>query len=107
MAAPEDIEVTEARVTYTTKELLKRIDDRFERLESMVTGAPTRGEFDHVDARVTALEEEAVHLRITAAALAADKKQRWTRNEKMAGATFATVNIAINLLILHFSTGVI
>ena len=99
----EDIEVTEAKVTYTTKELLKRIDDRFERLESMVTGAPTRAELDHIDTRVTTLEREAVALRATAQALSTEKTQRWSRNEKFAAISFGTLNILVNAMLLHFT----
>jgi len=101
--AADDIEVTEAKVTYTTKELLKRIDDRFERLESMVTGAPTRSEVDHIDARVSALESEAVVLRATAQALSTEKTQRWSRNEKLAAVSFGMLNILVNALLLHFT----
>jgi hypothetical protein len=101
----EEIEVTEARVTYTTKELLKRIDDRFERMEILVQSAPTRPEFDHLDARVSRLEEDAVKIAAVAAALNESSKKRWTATEKIVGLTFVAANLLLNLAIVHFTVG--
>jgi hypothetical protein len=95
-----DIEVTEAKVTYTTKELLARIDQRFERLEQMAQNAPTRVEVDHIDKRVASLEVAAIELRATASALAADKVGRWSRNEKIYIAFTTLIMIVLNVFSL-------
>jgi hypothetical protein len=105
--AAEDIEVTEAKVTYTTKELLRRIDDRFERLEGLVTNVPTRTEFDHLDGRVGRLEAEGLKMTAATSAVAqaqavSDKRgeKRWTRGEKIVGIVFVAFTTALNILAL-------
>lgn len=96
----EDIEVTEAKVTYTTKELLKRIDDRFERLELLAQSAPTRPEFDSVVGRLQHIETEAVALRAVATALKEDKSSRFNRADKLVLGAFALVSLVLNIMAL-------
>jgi hypothetical protein len=95
-----DFDVTEAKVTYTTKELLLRIDQRFERLEQMAQNAPTRIEVDHIDTRVASLESEAITLRATAEALKGERIGRWTRNEKVYIAITTFVMVVLNVFSL-------
>lgn len=57
MSTDDSIEIRESKVTYTTKELLARIDQRMERLEQAATAAATRVELEHLEARVSRLEE--------------------------------------------------
>ena len=96
--ATEDIEITEAKVTYTTKELLKRIDDRFERLESLVTNQPTRLEFDALYGRVALIETEQVGLRRVATALKDDKASRFNKQDKLVLGVFAAITTVLNTM---------
>lgn len=87
----EDVNVIEAKVTYTTKELLQRIDDRFDHLELVVGSAATREYVESVVSRVDKLERDSEGTKAVAKALLADGKERWTRNEKIAALVFGAV----------------
>jgi tetrahydromethanopterin S-methyltransferase subunit G len=96
----EDIEVREAKVSYTTKELLQRIDDRFERLEGIAQGMARREDVERIESRVEALEKEAGEVRAVATALLTTGKDRFTRNEKLFGATAVLITTVLNLMAL-------
>lgn len=87
-----DYSVKEARVSFTTKELLTRIDDRLDRIETAVGNMPTRPEFQSLADRTVVLE-------LWRATVEGEKKQRryaFTRRDKI----IATV-IAMSLLLLN------
>jgi len=88
-----DIEVTEAKVTYTTKELLKRIDDRFERLEQLASEATTRHEFFALESRVATLEEG----RAVMHAVGAEKAALFSRTDKLLGFIIGVGLLALNI----------
>lgn len=90
----EDVTVIEAKVTYTTKELLQGIYDRFDHLELVAESAASRESVDRVANRVDKLEREAEGTKAVASALLAAGKARWTRNEKLAALVFAAVALA-------------
>jgi len=80
--ATEEFDVKEARVTYSTKELLSRIDERLDRIEVAMTESPTRREFNALNERLTKVElwrtateavvkDRTMHLTGTQAALVA------------------------------------
>ena len=56
-------------VVYSTKELLERIDQRFERLEHIVQGVVVRPEFVALESRVVTLEQDALGTKHVAKAL--------------------------------------
>jgi len=89
-----DYDVTEGKVTYTTKELLARIDGRFEHLESIAEAAATRTELYMVTARVDKLERDSEGTKAVATALLNSGKDRWSKNEKIAGLIFAAIALA-------------
>ena len=93
----ENIDVTEAKVTYTTKELLTRIDARFERLEGLVTNRPTRAEFVRVESRLATVEEEQTGIRAATLALKEDKTSRFNRTDKLVIGVFALITTLLNL----------
>jgi tetrahydromethanopterin S-methyltransferase subunit G len=90
----KDAEITEAKVTYTTKELLQRIDDRFDRLEHIAESAASRTDMEKVIVRVDKLERDSEGTKAVAKALLLDGKDRWSRNEKIAGLLVAIVALA-------------
>jgi hypothetical protein len=100
---PEGTKLQEAQVTYTTKELLQRIDHRFDRLEILAEGAATRTEVEALGKRVSALEQDASGTKAVAKALLESGKDRWSRNEKIAGlalgiiAVTPSIGLVINL----------
>jgi len=98
---PEDIDVVESRITYTTKELLQRIDDRFERLEAMYASAPTRSEFTIVVNRLSALEEEQVKVRAVAVALKEDKSETFSRRDKLVGMLLAVIALSVQVFAVY------
>jgi predicted ABC-type transport system involved in lysophospholipase L1 biosynthesis ATPase subunit len=90
----ESYEVVESKITYTTKELLSRIDKRFEHLESIAEAAATRSEMYMVTARVDKLERDSEGTKAVATALLNSGKDRFSRNEKVIGLVFASVALA-------------
>ena len=102
---PEGTKLQEAQVTYTTKELLQRIDHRFDRLENLAEGAATRAEVDTLVKRLNALEQDASGTKAVAKALLESGKDRWSKNEKLVGMGIASVALTpsivavINLII--------
>lgn len=95
---PEDFHVTEAKVTYTTKELLIRIDQRFDRLESLVTNAPSRSELQILDGRVSQLETDAVSIKAVAVALQGNKESRFNKQDKLVLGMFGFITTVLNVL---------
>jgi len=95
-----EVEITEAKVTYTTKELLRSIDERFARLESLVTNQPTRGEFDLVVSRLAQIEDEQIAVRAVAKALKEDKTSRFNRTDKLVIGLFALISTVLNIMAL-------
>lgn len=116
----EPIEIREAKVTYTTKELLARIDGRMERLEHAVMSAATRAELERLEARVTHLEDvrqrqERLEQEVLAVqevtermetfiahleAVRAHKAAVFTRREKIVGGMIAAAALAGQLMLL-------
>jgi len=86
-----DVAVAEARVTYTTKELLQRIDTRFEHLERLAESGTPRMEHVILIGRVDKLERDSEGTKAVATALLASGKDRFSRNEKVAGMIFAAI----------------
>ena len=95
--AAEDIAISESKVTYTTKELLIRIDDRFERLESLYSNMPTRAEFALLAERVAAHDDELAANRAVAKALKDNKSDTWTRRDKIVGVLLAAVALTVQV----------
>ena len=94
-----DYDVQEARVTYTTKELLARIDHRFDRLEVLAEGAATRAEVTTLAKRVDNLEQDSAGTKAVARALLESDEGRWSKNEKIAGGVVAAVAVIPNIII--------
>jgi len=91
--------VQEASVVYTTKELLLKIDRRFDRLEALAEGSFTRAEGETLGRRVNALEQDASGTKAVAKALLESGKDRWSKNEKVAGLVVAIFAVAPTLKI--------
>jgi hypothetical protein len=53
-----------------------------------------------LEARVGSLEKEAAEVRVVAEALATDKKTRFTRTEKILGATYLVAQLCIGIAAL-------
>ena len=98
MSLPEGLKVQESTVTFTTKELLQRIDHRFDRLEELAESAATRADLEAIVQRVNALEQDASGTKAVAKALLESGKDRWTRNEKTAGLLFASIAVAPSII---------
>jgi hypothetical protein len=95
-----DVSIADAKVVYTTKELLLRIDKRFDRLEDFAANAATRADvdkieqhLDKVEQRVGALEQDASGTKAVAKALLDDGANRWSKNEKVAGLLIGIVAV--------------
>ena len=90
--------MNEAQVVYTTKELLLRIDHRFDRLESLAEGAATRVEVETLGKRVNALEQDASGTKAVAKALLESGKDRFTKNEKLVGLGIAALAVTPSII---------
>lgn len=95
--AADNIEVTESKVTYTTKELLIRIDDRFDRLERLAADMPTRAEFSILTATVQAHDDELAANRAVAKALKENNDSTFTRRDKLVGAVLAVLALTVQV----------
>lgn len=93
----EDFNLVESKVTYTTKELLQRIDARFERLETLYATAPTRGEFDLAVARLAKVEDEVVRNRTVTDTLKKERQESFSRRDKTVGAVLALVAVGVQV----------
>ena len=98
----DDYEIREARVTYTTKELLERIDGRLERLEEGMTGMVTHAEFSRLESRVGAVElrmDERLGTvedkMMVVDAINANKAALFSRREKIIGVVLALATIGL------------
>lgn len=98
MDSASDFDVQEARVTYTTKELLTRIDHRFDRLEVLAEGAATRSEVTTLAGRVDNLERDSAGTKAVAKALLESAEGRWSKNEKLAGGVVALVAVVPSII---------
>jgi hypothetical protein len=94
VATEISVSVQDAKVVYTTKELLERIDKRFDRLEDFAANAATRSDVVALEGRVSALEQDASGTKAVAKALLEDGKNRWSKNEKIAGMLVGLVAVA-------------
>jgi hypothetical protein len=95
---PSTAEAKESSVTFTTKELLQRIDTRFDRLESLAEASASRVDLMIVTNRISALEQDASGTKAVAKALLESGKDRFSRNEKMAGLLFGVVALTPSVI---------
>lgn len=91
---PDDINIQEARVTYSTKELLKDIHVRLDRIDTAVGSIPTRAEMDHLDKRLMSVEV----WRAQQDAIKVDRSVQFGVRERVIGATVAVALLGLNLL---------
>lgn len=91
----DDINVQEARVTYSTKELLRDIHSRLDRIDNAVSNIPTRAEMDHMEKRLVHVET----WKIQQEAVRVDRSVQFGKREKAISA-----GIAVTLLILQILT---
>lgn len=87
-------------VTFTAKELFGRVDQK---LDMIVASLDTKA--DHSDvvklaARVEIVEDSIRATDLVAATLLAEKKTRWTKNEKILATTYAGFNIILGIAAL-------
>ena len=92
--AEHDVNIQEARVTYSTKELLKDIHTRLDRIDTAVNNIPTRAEMSQVDQRIGSLET----WRAQQEAVRADRSLQFGTRERIVGATVAVALLGLNLL---------
>ena len=92
MTNGEDFDVKEARVVYSTKELLARIDERLDRIEVAMNDAPTRREFVEVERRVGSIEE----WRVAAEAVVKDRTMHLT-----AGQVWVAAVVSVSMFVLN------
>lgn len=107
MPEAEDFNINEAKVTYTTKELLIKIDQRFDKLESLAQAAPTRDDVlaltDRVqllETGVQLLETDASAIKAVALALKNDKSSRFNKTDKVVIGVFVFISTLLNFLAL-------
>lgn len=90
----DSVEIRESKVTYTTKELLQRIDGRLDSIERQVGDVPSRKEFDHLESRIDGLEA----YRLTLETAAKLRHDTFGYREKIIGIAVAVVLLAVNAL---------
>lgn len=93
MTDPTSADVKEARVVFTTKELLSGIHDRLTSLEQLAREGVSRAEFEKLDQRVEDLEQS----RLVQQTLDSSKTRAWTVREKIILGVFALITTVLNV----------
>ena len=87
-------------IRYSVKELLAKVDVKLDQISGKLDAKADAHDVLALDGRVAALEKEASEVRVVATALQAEKKNRFTRAEKIGLFGFAAVTTSLNILAL-------
>jgi hypothetical protein len=87
-------------IRFTVKELLAKVDVKLDAISGKLDAKADAHDVHALDARVGALEKEAAEVRIVAEALSSDKKNRFSKTEKVVGTAYLLATLALNVLAL-------
>lgn len=93
-------EAENGTIRFTVKELLAKVDVKLDAISGKLDAKADAHDLHALDARVVALEKEASEVRVVANALQTEKKNRFTRAEKVGLFGFAAVTTGLNVLAL-------
>jgi hypothetical protein len=93
-------EMENGSIRFTVKELLAKVDVKLDAISGKLDAKADAHDVHALEARVGLLEKEADEVRVVAEALRDEKKDRFTRTEKLLGLTYFALNLVIGVAAL-------